>query len=78
MIELDVFPSHDSTARSLFTDFQTFYNKRYGSSSADDGYTTWFTTSDQGTDIEITMINESIEMNKPYLSITFYEHSLNQ
>lgn len=78
VIELDIFPSHDTAAQSLFSDFQTFYNKRYGSSTADDGYTAWFTKSDQGTDIEITMINESKEMNKPYLSITFYEHSLNQ
>ena len=77
VIELDVFPSHDSAASSLFNDLHAFYNKRYGSSTADDGYSSWFTKSQQGKDIEVTMINESKEMNKPYLSITFYENSLN-
>lgn len=78
VIELDVFPKDASSTKALFNDFQNYYNQRYGTSSSDDGYTTWFTQSNQGTDIEITMIDESKEMNKPYLSLTFYEHSLNE
>ena len=78
VIELDVFPTDLRSTNALFNDFQNYYNQRYGASSSDDGYTTWFTKSNQGTDIEITMIDESKEMNKPYLSLTFYEHSLNE
>ena len=76
-IELDIFPKSDVDTKALFGQFKGYYDKRYGTSSAEDGYTTWFAQSHQGTDVEITMIDESIEMNKPYLSISFYEHSVN-
>lgn len=77
VIELDLFPAKLEDAQWLFQEFKHFYDLRYGSSSADDGYTTWFAKSSHGTDVEITMIEESKEMNRPYLGVTFYEHSIN-
>ncbi len=76
VIELDVFPANESDAQKLFGEFRSFYDLRYGASTADDGYTTWFAKSEHGTDVEITMIEESREMQRPYLGVTFYEHSI--
>ena len=77
VIELDLFPASIEDSKSLFKEFKSFYDQRYGASTADDGYTTWFAKSGHGTDVEITMIEESKEMNRPYLGVTFYEHSIN-
>ena len=77
VIELDLFPASIEASQSLFEEFKSFYDLRYGASTADDGYTTWFAKSGHGTDVEITMIEESKEMNRPYLGVTFYEHSIN-
>ena len=77
VIELDLFPASIEASQSLFNEFKSFYDLRYGASTADDGYTTWFAKSGHGTDVEITMIEESKEMNRPYLGVTFYEHSIN-
>lgn len=77
VIELDLFPASESDAQKLFGEFRSFYDLRYGASTADDGYTTWFAKSEHGTDVEITMIEESKEMQRPYLGVTFYEHSIN-
>lgn len=77
VIELDLFPANENDAQKLFGEFRSFYDLRYGASTADDGYTTWFAKSEHGTDVEITMIEESKEMQRPYLGVTFYEHSIN-
>ncbi|MEO0403839.1 MAG: hypothetical protein AAF193_03110 [Bacteroidota bacterium] len=77
VIELDIFPKSEADTKALFGEFKKYYDQRYGKSSAEDGFTTWFAQSHQGTDVEITMIDESKEMNKPYLAVSFYEHSVN-
>lgn len=73
VIDLDIFPKDHPAVLSLFDEFKEFYDARYGKSSVDEGYTTWFTHSTRGTDVEISMIDETQEKNRPYLTITFYE-----
>lgn len=77
VIELDIFPKTEKDTGELFDSFKSFYDRRYGKSTVDDGYTTWFTKSTQGTDIEISMIDKTRDLEKPYLSVIFYEYSLN-
>jgi hypothetical protein len=73
VIDLDVYPKSSSAVVELFDEFKDYYDKRYGKSTVDEGYTTWFTQSNRDTDVEITMIDETVEKNRPYLTITFYE-----
>lgn len=73
VIDLDVFPKSSGAVTELFNEFKTYYDKRYGKSTVDEGYTTWFAQSNRDTDVEITMIDESVEKKRPYLTITFYE-----
>ncbi len=77
VIEMDIFPKTTKDTKELFDSFKGFYDTRYGKSTVDDGYTTWLTKSSQGTDIEISMIDKTRELQKPYLSVIFYEYSLN-
>lgn len=74
LIELDVFPGTDNEKKELFELFKSYYDQRYGESSVEDGFSMWQTFSHRGTDVEISIIDESIEQGKPYLSITFYEY----
>jgi hypothetical protein len=73
VIELDVFPKSLEVAQQLFGRFKTYYDNKYGKSTVDDGYTSWFISSTRGTDVEISMIDESAEKGMPYLTIMFYE-----
>lgn len=74
LIELEVFPGTEKDKLELFDLFKGYYDHRYGESSLDDGFTMWQTFSHRGTDVEITMVDESKEQGRPYLSINFYEY----
>jgi hypothetical protein len=75
VIELDIFPESDNVTRTLFNDFKAYYDLRFGESSVDDGFTMWTTRSYRGTAIEVSMIDESREAGRPYLTVNFYEHN---
>lgn len=77
VIAMDVYPTDSISTETLFTDFKSVYDLKYGVSEVVEGFTTWMTRSSQGTKVEITMINESKEIGKPYISLSFYEYSLN-
>lgn len=73
VIDLIIYPQDTTNTQELFDEFKTFYDTKYGPSSESDGFTAWYTRSEAGTDLEITMIDESQEKGKPFLSITFFE-----
>jgi len=73
IIDLIVLPNDTFATKTLFQEFKEYYDVRFGKSDANDGFTSWFTSSTRGTDVEISMIDESLERGTPYLSISFYE-----
>ena len=75
VIELDVFPQSLSQARELFSKFRSYYDTKYGSSTIDEGFTMWNTMSERGTDVEVSMVDESKEADRPYISIVFHEYN---
>ncbi len=74
VIELDVFPKTTTQAQMLFNKFRSYYDTKYGSSSEDEGFTMWKTQSARNTDVEVSMVDESIEAERPYISIVFHEY----
>lgn len=73
VIDLDIFPKDRAAVDSLFFKFKSYYDRIHGVSTVDEGYTTWFAQSARNTNVEITMIDESVEKKRPFLTITFYE-----
>lgn len=73
IIDLVVLPSDTFATQTLFNEFKDYYDQRFGIADANDGFTSWFTSSTRGTDVEISMMDESRERGTPYLSISFYE-----
>ena len=73
IIDLIVLPNDTFGTQMLFNDFKYFYDVRFGVADSTDGFTSWFTSSARGTDVEISMMDESRERGTPYLSISFYE-----
>lgn len=73
IIDLVVFPNDTFSTKQLFSEFKSHYDTRFGVADSTEGFTTWYTSSARGTDVEISMIDESRERGRPYLSISFYE-----
>jgi len=71
VIELDVFPQTNEQAQTLFSKFRAYYNTKFGGSSEDEGFTMWKTKSARNKDVEVSMVDESIEAERPYISIVF-------
>lgn len=75
VIELDIFPASNPVKQDLYNNFKAHYDRRFGQSSEDDGFTMWTTRSHRGTAIEVSMVDESAEIGRPYLSVNFYEYN---
>ena len=73
VIDLIIYPQDSADTQELFSEFKDYYDKKYGASSDSDGFTAWYTKSGAGSDLEISMIDESEEKGRPFLSITFFE-----
>lgn len=73
IIDLVVFPNDTFGTQKLYSEFKAHYDDRFGISDSTIGFSTWFTASARGTDVEISMTDESKERGRPYLSISFYE-----
>jgi hypothetical protein len=74
VIELDVFPQTNEQAQTLFSKFRAYYNTKFGESSEDEGFTMWKIKSARYKDVEVSMVDESIEAERPYISIVFHEY----
>lgn len=75
VIELDIFPASNVVKKELYDNFKAYYDRRFGKSSEDDGFTMWTTRSHRGTAVEVSMIDESTEIGRPYLTVNFYEYN---
>jgi hypothetical protein len=73
IIDLIILPNDTFATKTLFKEFKEYYDVRFDKSDAKNGFASWFTSSTRGTDVEISMIDESLERGTPYLSISFYE-----
>lgn len=72
-IQADVYLFDQELTGQLFAEFRTHFDKLYGKSTMDSGYTSWKTLSKRKYEINISLIDESEDYGYSLLSITFHE-----
>lgn len=72
-IQTDVFPPSAEDAQRLYDRFLKHFDKKYGKSDGPPYYATWKTRSGENRTVEITLINETQDAGKPFVSINFFE-----
>ncbi len=73
VIDLDFFPKDETAVDALFEEYSQYYIYHHGDPEKKDNVYYWYTISAKGSDVEITMTNESAERKKPTLNISFLE-----
>lgn len=74
-IQIDVYLDKIETASELFKTFKTHFTKKYGISEEEDlRYGLWVLKSEMSDEIEITLVDESLDYDYAKVSISFYDY----
>jgi hypothetical protein len=71
-IQVDIYPTTDKETARFFNDFKTIFQAKYGQAIEKAGSAFW-NVKDGERKIEITLRDESIDYEKPFLSINILE-----
>lgn len=75
-IQADIFLPDTAQLRTFQSDLVANYNERYGTMTEESGFLVWRDRTKAGTEVELTLADESIEFGRPMLSLTIYNFDL--
>jgi len=75
-IQADIFLPDTSALRVFQTDLVESYNERFGAMTEESGFLVWRDRTRSGSEVELTLADESIEFGRPMLSLTIYNFDL--
>lgn len=72
-INIDVFSKDYSQTAAIFSDLKSYYQRQYGAGGEAEDYAVWYSTSEAGKDVEISLLDESENYGKPYIAIIYFQ-----